>query len=139
MSDRGYPIELRERVVAALKHMSHEKAAEVFSVGSATVYRWSRLQKETGRVDPRPHGGGQARALNAEQDQLVRRIVEEKPDRTIAELTFETCKRISRTVSTSAIVRSLKRLGISLKKKSSRRSRKSDRTSRGGTKRSSKK
>jgi transposase len=139
MSDRGYPIELRERVVAALKQMSHEKAAEVFSVGSATVYRWSRLQRETGGVEPRPHGGGQVRAFSEQEDELLKQIVAEKADRTIAELTAEICKQIARKVSTSAVVRSLKRSGLSLKKKSSPRSRRTGQTSRSATRRSSKK
>jgi transposase len=139
MSDRGYPVELRERVVAAcvVKGMNQEEAAEVFSVGSATVYRWVRLHRENGSVSPRPHGGGTKRAFDSEEDQLLGEIVEEKPDRTIAELTAEICRRIGRTVSASAVVRSLKRLGLTLKKKSSRRSRRSVPTSRSAAPRSS--
>lgn len=49
MSRRGHSTDLRQRVVDALaKGMTQEKAAEVFSVGTATVYRWERLQRECG-------------------------------------------------------------------------------------------
>jgi transposase len=38
---RPYPIELRKRIVEAIEKlgMSRRKAAEVFGVGEATVYR----------------------------------------------------------------------------------------------------
>jgi transposase len=141
MSNRGHPIELRQRVVSACldKGMSQEEAAEVFDVGEASVYRWLRLQRETGSLEPRPHGGGQPPAFDEQEHELLKRVVAEKPDRTLADLTVEICSRIKKAVSESAIVRGLKRLGITLKKKSSRRARRIGQTSRKSTRRISRK
>jgi transposase len=108
--------------------MTHEDAAATFAVGTATVYRWRRLLRETNSLEPRPHGGGQEPALSTEDDDLLRNLVAEKPDRTIAELTTTLVKRIKRKVSTSAVSRALARLGLTLKKKSSAPSRRRDLT-----------
>lgn len=99
--------------------MSQDEAAVVFTIGVATVYRWVRLKRETGSLDPRPNGGGQPAAFDDDERELVKRVVAEKPDRTLADLTAEVCNRVKRTVSTSAVVRALKRLKLTLKKKSS--------------------
>jgi transposase len=117
--------------------MTQEEAAEHFDVGSATVYRWLALKRETGSVAPRPHGGGFPAAFDDDDIQVVREVVAEKPDRTLAELTKEICARLKITVSESAVVRALKRLELTLKKKSSRRANRIDRTSRSAAKSSS--
>lgn len=101
--------------------MSQKEAAKLFSVGVATVYRWRRLVRETNSLEPRPHGGGQKPALSAEDDEVLRSLVADKPDRTIAELTTELVARIKKQVSTSAVSRALARLGLTLKKNAERR------------------
>src|ERR1700690_467124 len=104
MSERGYSTDIRERVVSAYeKGMSQDEAADVFSIGVATVYRWVRLKRETGSLAPRPNGGGQPAAFDDDAREFVKRIVAEKPDRTLADLTVEVCSRIKVTVSTSAV------------------------------------
>lgn len=139
MSDRGYSVDLRVRVVAACEErgMTQEEAAEHFNVGSATVYRWLALKDETGSVAPRPHGGGFPAAFDEKGLEVVRQVVAEKPDRTLAELKKEICARLKKSVSESAVVRALKRLGLTLKKKYSLRASKTGRTSRSGAKSSS--
>lgn len=117
MSARGYAVELRSRVVAAVDQgMTLEEAAEVFTVGVATVYRWTALRRETGSLAPRPHGGGQPRALSPSDDEFVRETLKQKPDLTVAELAARLSIRGDRSVSRSAVTRSLKRLGFTLKK-----------------------
>jgi transposase len=100
--------------------MTQEEAAEHFGVGSATVYRWLALKRTTGRVDPRPHGGGYPGAFDDADRDVIKQVVAEKPDRILADLTKEVCERLKKSASTSAIVRALKQLGLTLKKKSSR-------------------
>lgn len=134
MSDRGYSLDLRTRVMAAVDGgMTWEQAAEVFAVGTATVYRWKAARAATGSLAPRPHGGGRKRALTESQDQIVKQLVAAKPDRTLAELTAVVVKRVRKSVSTSAVVRCLKRLGLTLKKRPSARPRRTAKTSRGAT------
>ena len=119
----AYSVDLRERVFKAIeeKYLTHKQAAELFDIGEATVDRWSRLRRETGGFAPRPHGGGQPRALNARGDRHLEKLVREKPDRTLDELKVQLRKRAKVEASTSAITRSLKRLGLTLKKSRSRR------------------
>jgi transposase len=117
MSDRGYPVELRERVVAALeKGMNRDEAAELFEVGVATVYRWKRLKRENGSVEPLPHGGGRPSSLGEKGHKALSKIVEEKSDRTILELARAVTARVKKSISTSAIARGLQKLGLTLKK-----------------------
>jgi len=121
MSARGYSVDLRTRVMGAVEEgMTQEEAADVFSVGVATVYRWKRLLRETNSLEPRPHGGGQVPALSAEGEDRLRGLVGEKPDRTIRELTSELVGRLGKQVSTSAVSRALARLGLTLKKNAER-------------------
>ena len=118
MSRRGHSTDLRQRVVDALaKGMTQKEAAEVFSVGTATVYRWDRLQRETGSVEPRPHGGGNPRAVDAAGDEVLKALVAEKPDRFIPELTAELNERTELTASHASVSRALSRLGVSRKKR----------------------
>lgn len=121
MSARGYSVDLRTRVMGAVEEgMTQEEAADVFSVGVATVYRWKRLLRETNSLEPRPHGGGQVPALSAEGEDRLRGLVGEKPDRTIRELTSELVGRLGKQVSTSAVSRALARLGLTQKKNAER-------------------
>jgi transposase len=149
MSNRGYSVDLRERVVKACDDgMSEDDAAALFGVGSATVYRWKALRRETGALDPRSHGGGNPAALDESKRRLLAKVVREKPDRTLHELTVEIMKRANKiakrareafSVSASSVGRALDRLGLTRKKKASRRSRRIAQTSRNGTRSSSKK
>src|SRR5687768_14098751 len=97
MSNRGYSMDLRTRVIDALdKGLTLGEAAEAFSVGIATVYRWQRLRRERGSPGPLPHGGGNPRAVNAAGDEVLKELLAEKPDRFLPELTAELNKRVSR-------------------------------------------
>jgi transposase len=54
-----YPRALRERVLAAYdRGLTQPEVCEQFSIGRTTLVRWVRLFRETGDVEPRPHGGG---------------------------------------------------------------------------------
>jgi transposase len=54
-------LDLRSRVIAASQsgdHGSWEELAATFRIGRATVNRLIRRFRETGSVEPAPHGGG---------------------------------------------------------------------------------
>ena len=55
-----YSIDLRLRVIAACKRgvFTELEVAETFGIGEATVRRWKRRERESGSVEPLPHGGG---------------------------------------------------------------------------------
>ena len=115
----AYSIDLRERVVAAFKtgDFTDDQVAKLFNVGEATVHRWKRLKRETGGLDHKPFGGGMPARVAADQEALVRKIVEEKPDQTIQEVAWEFHRRTGQSVSRSAMGRTLLKLGFTRKKR----------------------
>src|SRR5271155_1926690 len=121
MSKRGdaYSVDLREKVLGAIDDngWTQEQSAEFFGIGVATVYRWERLRRETGNVTPRPHAGGQPRKVKPEHETALRQLVDEKNDRTLAELRKELSARTGLLASQSAVWGALARLGLTLKKR----------------------
>lgn len=117
----SYPIELRERVLRIRKELrlTYEEAGKLFEIGPATVNRWARLAREQGNLKPKKRHTGPAFLLNDAQREGLRQLVEEKPDRTIAELVQAYAERFSLKLSASSMGRYLRRLGLTIKKKSS--------------------
>ena len=132
MTKRGaaYPTELRERVVALVDGgaRTHAEVASLMSVGIASVRRWLRRERE-GSLSPLPHGGGRPLALDNDDEAALRVLVEEKRDRTIAELTALLMTKRKRVFSTSSVGRALQRLDLVLKKRASPPASASERTS----------
>src|SRR5258708_18542384 len=95
-----------------------ERAAEVaerFAVSPAFVRRLEQRFRLTGSLAPKPHAGGPALKLAAHQDAL-RRAARERPDATPAEHK----DRLNLPASRVTVWRTLRRLRISRKKKSTR-------------------
>lgn len=80
-------LDLRRRVVAAYRRggVTYRQVAERFAVSRASVSRWLRRERESGDVEPRPHGGGQPRRIDQKQEKVVERLVREHPDWTESE------------------------------------------------------
>lgn len=116
----AYSLDLRKRVVGAFDvgDMTDEQVAELFQVGEATVHRWKRLKRETGSLVPLPpRGGGMPPRVAREKYDLVREIVREEPDLTVPEVAWEFHRRTGRSVSPSAMGRTLRKLGLTRKKR----------------------
>jgi transposase len=116
----SYSLDLRERVVGAFKagDKTDEEVAELFQVGEATVHRWKRLKRETGSLVPKPRqGGGMPPRVAPEQYDLVREILKKEPDLTIPETAWEFHRRTGRSVSPASMGRTLKKLGLTRKKR----------------------
>lgn len=122
MRGKAFSIDLRERVVAAVleQGLGWSEAAELFRVGVAWVGRWVRLAREKSSLEPRPKGHRRA-AVSGDGVDIMRKLVEEKPDRTLAELAALYTQRTGASVSTSTVFRTLGRLGLTLKKRRSAR------------------
>lgn len=75
-------LDLRARVVATYRDGggTYAEIAERFAVGQASVSRWLRRFRESGGVEPRPHGGGQPRKIEAEHEKALQKLVEQHPD-----------------------------------------------------------
>jgi transposase len=114
-----YSIDLRKRIVEAYHNGegSVRELAERFKVAPNTVQNYRKLEHTTGSVAPRPHGGGPAPKLDDEGVQQVRRLLEEKNDRTLNELVDELAVRTNERVSPGTVWRAIRRAGMTRKKK----------------------
>lgn len=86
---RSYPVELRERVVAAYDdgEGTYDEIAERFKIGRATVDRWLNLSRRTGSLEPRPMGGARhERKVQEKGEAYVRELLALMPDSTQREL-----------------------------------------------------
>ncbi|WP_337177712.1 IS630 transposase-related protein [Paludisphaera sp.] len=111
---RAYSTDLRERVVAACDagDATREQVAARFSVSVTWIRKLIRQRRETGSIEPRPHGGGHAPAFDAGGERRLREAVRERPDATLAEL----ARAVGVECRPSAVHRALKRLGVTRKK-----------------------
>lgn len=111
-------MDLRTRVVAAYERGEggYETVAKVFGIGSATLRRLVRRKRDTGCLEPDPAPHGFPPRISGPRLRSLSLLVEKHPDATAAELTDMLNERISISVSRSAVVRALKRLGLTLKK-----------------------
>lgn len=112
---KPYSDDLRTRVIEAVKEgATYEEAAERHHVSLSSVGRFLRRERETGSVSPAKFGGYKRYAL-AEHEGLVRRVLAEQPDITLAELKVVLAKR-KVMVSQTSIFRFLCHLKLSFKK-----------------------
>jgi transposase len=118
---RAYGSELRRRIVEAHNHGegSVRDLAERFAVAPNTVQNYLNLQRATGSIDPRPHGGGVPPKIDDQGLQQVRALVDETPDATVDELADDFSRRHHLAVGRSTMDRALHRLNMTRKKSSS--------------------
>ena len=91
---RPYSIDLRERVVAAVKTggMSCKRAAKQFGVGISTAINWVKRVRETGSVAPGKMGGHKPKKIAGEHRRwLLQRI--KQGDFTLRGLVAELAER----------------------------------------------
>ena len=112
------PNELRSRVVESFNEGlgSLTEIANRFCVSPSSVHRWTQLDELYGDFSPNPHGGGPIKLIADNDLDKIRALVEEKPDRSIKELTAEWNLRNDQSVSKSVMGRALLRAGLSFKK-----------------------
>ena len=112
---KPYSMDLRERVAAAIDEHegSQRQIARRFRVSLSFVARLLRRHRQTGGLDPRPHGGGHPPALREGDLPHLRELVQQQPDATLEELR----QRLGVSCSLKAIWRALKALDLPRKKK----------------------
>ena len=114
---KPYSADLRRRVVETIEGgTTIPEAAEQCGVSVSSVVRFLKLHRETGSVGSAKFGGYKDFALAAHED-LVRQLVSEQPDITLAELEDRLRKK-KITDGKSSISRFLHHLKLPFKKKS---------------------
>ena len=89
---KPYSDDLRERVVAAIESgHTREEVAELYNMALSTVGGFIKRKRETGSVSPDKFGGYKTFLLEPHAD-LVKELVAEQPDSTLAELQVRLAK-----------------------------------------------
>ena len=115
---KPYSDDLRERVVAAIEAgHTREEVAELYNIALSTVGGFIKRKRETGSVSPDKFGGYKTFSLEPHTD-LVKKLVAEQPDSTLAELQARSAKE-KVEVSQSGIFRFLHHINLTFKKKAS--------------------
>ncbi len=85
---KAYSSDLRQKIIQAYenKEGSYRQLAKRFSVSLGFVQNLLKRYRESGQVDPLPHGGGSAPKLTAEQMETAAELLREYQDATLLEL-----------------------------------------------------
>jgi transposase len=112
-----YPTPLRERAVRAYESSTdtYAEVAARFSIHLNTLVRWVQQSRTTGTVAPKDKGGGWQSPVDLP---LLHTLVQERPDRTTAELTraYNRHAEPAARVHRSSVLRALQRSGYVFKK-----------------------
>jgi transposase len=111
--------DLRRRIITAYqaKEGSQRQLAKRFKVSLSFVRDLTRRYRETGKVEPKPHGGGAVAKLGAAQLPIVQALIEAQPDALLEELCERFATKTGIDVSVSTMQRAVCRLELSVKKK----------------------
>ena len=110
---RAYSLDLRERVLADLDAgASQAETARKYRVSTRWLYKLRRQRETTGNLAARRGQTGPPRALAGSGEEELVDLVRQSPDATLQELR----DRLTAKVSRVTVWRTLKRLGLTLKK-----------------------
>jgi transposase len=107
--------DLRERIVAAVDNRegSRRDIARRFQIDVSCITRLLQLRRQTGSLDPRPHGGGKRSMLDHDGLERLRDLAQERLDATLQELR----QHLNISGSIMIVWRGLRELDITRKKK----------------------
>jgi transposase len=110
----AYSMDLRVRIVESYLAGEGSQAdlASRFKVSERWVQNLLRQRRQTGSLEPLPHGGGRQRIITGDKETLLLEILAETPDASLDELR----ERCGVQGSRMCIARALQRLKITRKK-----------------------
>jgi transposase len=113
---RAFSNDLRQRIVAAVERGEHtlRQLAALFMVDVSVIVRLRQRQRQTGSIDPKPHGGGRQPKRDDAAPSRLLELVRQHPDATLAELR----QQLGVACGLTTLHRALQRHGITRKKKS---------------------
>lgn len=118
---KQYTVDLRERLLGAIDAgLSQAEASRVFGVGTSTITRWRQRRAATSTLQPTPRPGRTPKISPAQVDALAAQIAA-APDATLADHCAAWEQAQQESVSVATMSRTLRRLGITLKKSPVRR------------------
>ncbi len=110
---KAYSLDLRQKILRAYEQRlgSQRAIAALFGVSQSFVEKLLRRRRTTGDIAPRPHAGGRRAICNEAVLAVVRHLVQEHPDATLAEL----CERLLAQRGLCVSVPTMGRLVIALR------------------------
>lgn len=110
-------IDLRKRVVEDVDNgISVESASKTFKVSKRAIYRWLKLRKETGSLEPKI-GYQKGHSHKIKDWDLFKEFIQKYKEFTSLYLIVEWEKLTQVKMSESVMLRALKKIGYSFKKK----------------------
>lgn len=118
---KQYPADFRERLLRAIEAgLPRAEAAQHFGVHERTIERWQQHQRATGDVAPAPRPGRPPRLAAAAAPTLAAQLAA-APDATLAMHCDAWAMATGVRVSVTTMWRAIRRVGWTVKKKSSGR------------------
>ncbi len=119
---KAYSVDLRRKIVESYDRgdKSQSSIGDSFGVSLSFVEKLLRRRRTTGDIAALPHGGGIKPRLDNDAVELLRLLVKEQPDATLAELCDEVEKQRGIRVSAPTMCTVLKKLDLGRKKVTSR-------------------
>ena len=111
-------LDLRRRIVSAYLRGdgTYAELAARFEVGEATISRLLRRHRERGNVERDPRGGGVPQKIPPQLYPQLRKLVAQQPDRTVEQLCHAWRAFGGERLSRSAMMRTLRKAGLTWKK-----------------------
>jgi transposase len=110
---KAYSLDLRQKILRAYDQRlgSQRAIATLFGVSQSFVEKLLRRRRTNGAIAPRPHAGGRRALCDEAALAVIRRLVHEQPDVTLAEL----CERLLAERGLRVSVPTMGRLVIALR------------------------
>jgi transposase len=111
-------LDLRQRIILAYqtKEGSQRQLAKRFKVSLSFVRDLVRRYRETGKIEPKPHGGGAVSKLETKHLPIIKTLVDKQPDALLEELCERFTEQTTVQVGTSTMQRAVQNLKLSVKK-----------------------
>ncbi len=118
---KQYSVDLRERLLGAIDAgLSQAEASRLFGVGTSTITRWRQRRAATQTLAPTPRPGRTPTISPAQADALAAQVAV-APDATLAAHCATWAREHEVSVSVATMSRTIRRLGITVKKSPVRR------------------
>ena len=119
---RAYSLDLRRKIVESYDggDKTQRALAQSFGVSVSFVEKLLRRRRMSGQITPLPHGGGIKPLLDKDALELLKALVKEQPDATLAELCAEVLEQRGIQVSTPTMCTALQKLDLGRKKVNAR-------------------
>lgn len=109
--------DLRRRVLEASRSATAEATALRFNVSVTTVHRLRALERETGSVSPRAHGGGRKRSLSDEDRACFEAFLKENVSMTHTEMAARFSAEQGKPTSRASVQRYMEKWALTRKKR----------------------